>query len=1070
MSTEKLLYKIKQLEARNKELENQLSLVNSSKNAAVEYLINTAHSFTFIKDINLKYVCVNHTFCDLFKIPHDKIEGKTDYDIFPKDLAEKYSNDDKKVIETGKPLLVEEFTVDANKFDHGFTVSIRKIPCFDESGKIIGLCGLGFNFSEQKKTELIQKDETEEYEAINEELRETNEALFKEKGRAEESEAKFRSYIDNAPDGVFVVDEKGKYVEINQAACKMTGYREEELLKLSIPDLLQPGNVEEGMNSFQQLSRKGFIQRDLGYVTKSGEHRFWQVAAVKLSGTRFLGFTKDITERKQAEINLKESEEKYRMMFQFAGDAAQILQDRIFIDYNDKALSLLEGTKEQLTGLSPWDLSPPVQADGAESKQKANEKIQAALAGSPQQFEWQHMRLDGTIIDVEVSLTAIDIEKNICISIWRDISERKQAHKDLMQSEEKFRKLFESTSLPLCLINKKSTNLEINKKFETTFGYKKEEIPTINEWWDLAYPDPEYRKEAFDICAVVLNKAIKNKTDLEPTEYHVTCKNGDVLDMVILGSLIGSDWLLTFFDITERKQAEEKIIHSEEKYRQLVEGSLQGTIIAQNDPLRIAYASPPMKAISGYLPQEMEKFTPKEITELIYADDRKQFFEDFTDRLSGKQFNPRSTYRLYHKDGTIHWFELYGTFIQYKNEPAVQAAFIDVTDRMKAEIELLAAKEKAEEANKLKTEFLNNMSHEIRTPMNGIIGFSEMFDKPDISDEKRNYYAKIVQSSSHQLLRIIDDILEISTLETKQEKLNETEFCLNDLLMELFSIFNLKSKERNIPIYVKKALHDEQSYITTDKTKLNKILSNLIENAMKYTNEGMIEIGYFIENDFLKLFVKDTGIGISPKNHQLIFERFSQENKEITHKLGGLGLGLSISKENAQLLGGDITLESEKGKGSTFYVTIPNKPTQTGNDSTSKSFNGTREANDKYTILVAEDEEVNYLYLEVLFEDEMKGNYKLIHAINGVEAVDICTQNKNIDLVLMDIKMPIMNGHEATEKIKSLCPDIPIIAQTAYSTEFDKKLALKHGCDDFISKPLNKEKLIYLINKYLKVK
>ena len=394
----------------------------------------------------------------------------------------------------------------------------------------------------------------------------------------------------------------------------------------------------------------------------------------------------------------------------------------------------------------------------------------------------------------------------------------------------------------------------------------------------------------------------------------------------------------------------------------------------------------------------------------------------------------------------------------------------DITVQKKLERELIIAKDKAEAANRLKTEFLNNMSHEIRTPMNGIIGFSEMLDNPDISEEKRKYYSKIVQNSSHQLLRIIDDILEISTLETKQEKLNETEFCLNDLLMELFSIFNLKTKQRNIPFYLEKALDDDQCHIFSDKTKLNKIISNLLENALKYTSEGYIEFGYHIDNSNLILYVKDTGIGISPKNHEMVFERFSQEDKDVSRMHGGLGLGLSICKENAQLLGGSITLESEKGKGSTFTVTIPYKPGHIKMNNTKESVKITEKVNANYTILIAEDEEVNYLYLEVLVENETKGNFNLMHAKNGSEAVEICLSNNSIDLVLMDIKMPIMNGLEATEKIKEKLPKLPIIAQTAYSTETDKQLALHHGCNDFISKPINKEELFILISKYLNVK
>lgn len=240
--------------------------------------------------------------------------------------------------------------------------------------------------------------------------------------------------------------------------------------------------------------------------------------------------------------------------------------------------------------------------------------------------------------------------------------------------------------------------------------------------------------------------------------------------------------------------------------------------------------------------------------------------------------------------------------------------------------ELMKAKEKAEESEKLKTEFLNNISHEIRTPMNGIIGFSEILTSPDINPSERKRYSKILQSSSKQLLHIIDDILEISDLETKQEKLNESAFCLNEFLTELYAIFNLKTDKSKITFSLKKAPDDCKSKIISDKTKLHKILSNLLENAFRYTDSGTIELGCNISGDSLIIYVKDTGIGISSENHQTVFQRFSQEEPEISRKYGGLGLGLSIAKENANLLGGDITLESEKAKGSCFFVTIPYKP------------------------------------------------------------------------------------------------------------------------------------------------
>ncbi len=397
-------------------------------------------------------------------------------------------------------------------------------------------------------------------------------------------------------------------------------------------------------------------------------------------------------------------------------------------------------------------------------------------------------------------------------------------------------------------------------------------------------------------------------------------------------------------------------------------------------------------------------------------------------------------------------------------------AFLDITKSKHYENELIKAKELAEESNRLKAEFLNNMSHEIRTPMNGIMGFSELLDQPGLTQEKQIYYTRIIRNSSSQLLHIIDDILEISTLSIKQAKVDIDAFCLNDFLMELFSIFNLKASERKIPIYLTKGLPDNYSSIKTDKSKLSKILMNLIDNAIKYTNSGFIEIGYTCDKQDLQLYVRDTGIGIDPKNQTIIFERFTQEEKEISKKFGGLGLGLSIARENAELIGGTITLESKKGEGSTFYLNIPNS-VRTGQYAPDIDVGPDISVKDEktpgYRILVAEDEEVNYLYIETVLKDMPGAVIEIIHARNGQEAVQIFKDDTSIDLVLMDIKMPVMNGLDATSIIKELRPGTPVIAQTAYSTKVDKQKAIDAGCADFITKPIDRLELIELINKYL---
>lgn len=350
--------------------------------------------------------------------------------------------------------------------------------------------------------------------------------------------------------------------------------------------------------------------------------------------------------------------------------------------------------------------------------------------------------------------------------------------------------------------------------------------------------------------------------------------------------------------------------------------------------------------------------------------------------------------------------------------------------------------------------------------MNGIIGFSEMLEKPNLPTEKQKYYTKIIQNSSHQLLRVIDDILEISTLETRQISIHKENININDLLMELFSVFSVKAQESQTPIYLRKCLRDEESRIISDRTKLVKILSNLIENAIKFTYSGSIEIGCKIIRNKLNIYVKDTGIGISEENKSLIFERFSQGENELSQKQGGLGLGLSISKENAELLGGSIKLDSEIGKGSTFTLVIPYKAA-VGSGKEKKIPLTENSEKSVPLILIVEDEEMNYLFTEALLENEYDKKLNLLHAKSGEEAIQICKSRKNISLILMDIKMPGMNGYETTSIIKSQFPNIPVIAQTAYTMEAVKQKSLASGCDAFISKPLEKDALFRIINEYL---
>ncbi|WP_271766106.1 response regulator [Aquimarina algiphila] len=384
--------------------------------------------------------------------------------------------------------------------------------------------------------------------------------------------------------------------------------------------------------------------------------------------------------------------------------------------------------------------------------------------------------------------------------------------------------------------------------------------------------------------------------------------------------------------------------------------------------------------------------------------------------------------------------------------------------------ELNIAKERAEESNKLKTAFIHNISHEVRTPMNGIIGFSELINDPKITPEKQKEYSKIIIDSSNQLINIIDDIIEISKLETNQVEVRFEEMNLNDLLQKLFSNFQSKAILKNIAIYLNNSLTDDQGIILMDKLKINKILYNIIDNAIKFTNKGIIEISCEIIDNQILIKIIDTGIGIKPQDQELIFRNFSQSEKEVTKSYDGLGLGLSIALKNAKLIHGNISFTSMLNKGSTFKLTIPYQPIIDPNkDTVSDTSEVKMDIPIKQVILIVEDGDINFLFLKTILS-KMKGYKFVIHrAENGKEAVDICENNTLIDLVLMDIRMPIMDGYTATRKIKKMRPGLPIVAQTAYSTEEDIEKALEAGCDDFVSKPVDRKILKPIINKYFSV-
>jgi signal transduction histidine kinase/CheY-like chemotaxis protein/ligand-binding sensor domain-containing protein len=377
--------------------------------------------------------------------------------------------------------------------------------------------------------------------------------------------------------------------------------------------------------------------------------------------------------------------------------------------------------------------------------------------------------------------------------------------------------------------------------------------------------------------------------------------------------------------------------------------------------------------------------------------------------------------------------------------------------------ELLLAKNKAEESDRLKTAFLQNMSHEIRTPMNGILGFLELLREPDLDDINKNNYINIINDSGQRLLNTINDIIELSRIESNQLSISYSEVDITEMMNYHYNFFKLQAEEKGLKLKLSAKIQDKKAAVETDKKILDNILINLINNAIKFTKKGTVEFGNYLENDSMIFFVKDSGIGIPHDRLEAIFDRFVQADMKNTRTHEGSGLGLSIVKGYLELLNGSISVESEPGQGSTFRFSVPYQPVKIKPSDIIEKNEPEHSSKKKLTLLVVEDDENSYLFIKSILKN-FRANF--LHAVNGNDAVKFVKENPGISLVLMDIKMPELNGFDATRNIREFNSTIPIIVQSAYAFAAEKEEAFRAGCNDYITKPLNVKELIQLVRKY----
>jgi len=619
------------------------------------------------------------------------------------------------------------------------------------------------------------------------------------------------------------------------------------------------------------------------------------------------------------------------------------------------------------------------------------------------------------------------------------------------KKEEKYRVFIELAADAFFQGDQNGNFIEVNKSAIALTGYAKEELLKMNIS-DLFSKDMLAEKP--------LRYDLLKQGDIATSIRPITRRDGTSVIVEMNSRMLPDGTFQSIFrDITERIKAQETIKESEFRLARAERVAKTGNwkIILSSKTMVWSAGAGLIYGISG--------------NELSLEEIQKIPLPEYRQKLDGALYNlitKNETYDLEFKisrpsDGKIVDIHSIAEFDKENN--VVFGVVQDITERKLIEEILIISKEQAEESDRLKSAFLANMSHEIRTPMNGILGFAELLKEGSLTGEEQQEYIQIIEKSGKRMLGIINDIVDISKIEAGLMKLLIRESNINEQIHFLYTFFKPECESKGIQFSYKSSLSGEDAVINTDREKLFAILTNLLKNSIKYTSKGFIEFGYTLNKGFIEFYVKDSGIGISADRQEIIFERFIQA--DITDKMAqqGAGLGLSISKAYVKMLNGRIWVNSELGNGSVFYFTIPYHQPGKLIDSTADSLEMNDENNRfrKLKILIAEDDEISKMLIIILLKEFGKNFLK---AKNGFEAVDVCRNNPDIDLIMMDIKMPDMSGYEATRQIRTFNKNVFIIAQTAYGLSGDKEKALEAGCDEYISKPIVKEELFGIIQKH----
>jgi PAS domain S-box-containing protein len=916
----------------------------------------------------------------------------------------------------------------------------------------------------------------------------------------EESEKRFAAFMRYLPALVLIKDNELRPVYANEQYKKFfpvekwMGKTPEETFPSEIAIPMREYDMKAMENGYLSYEEKWTDDKGIEHVYETHKFRIERGEKEPYLGAIIL----DITLKRQVESALEREKELLESLITTIPDSIY------FKDINSKFLTINNSMAKQFglensadaIGKSDFDFFGKEHAGQAFEDEQKIISTGIPIIAKEEKETW----LDGHFSWVSTTKVPMRDEtgKNIGVmGISRDITTSKNAENALRISEERYKLVSELTSDYIYKIEvSESGQLSLNfvsDSFKTITGRELSQVNTMESWNSIIY------SEDLQLMNDFIHKLITTRKGGE-LEIRTYIKNNQLRWVNILAepilnkdrnsvqSIIGS-----IKDITQRKLAEEALQETEEIFRNFMEYS----------PVFVFFKDENIRAIklsSNYekmLGKTMEELLGKTMDELFPSELAKKMVEDDRRILEAGEF-------------VVVDEELNGryyTTIKYpiqidKNKRYLAGFTIDVTDKKIAEEslvkqnlaiekqneeyaslnkiyqlvneelsksndELITARNKAEESDRLKSAFLANMSHEIRTPMNAIIGFSDLVIDSNLPKEKLRLYTLTIKQRSYDLLTLINDILDISKIEAGQLILIEESGNVEDLITDVFNTYKMlwcESGKSAVNFNYIYGLSSDESKMMADFGRVRQILLNLVGNAFKFTRQGTITIGcQRKDHDFILFYVSDTGIGIKPEKQTVVFDRFRQAEELHSQLFGGTGLGLSISKGLTELMGGSIWLESEEGKGSTFYFTIPYKP-DTQITKKTEEHKKTKNNWKNKKILLVEDDEYNSEYLvEVLRETGIQ----VVLVGNGYDAIDMVKRDKSFNLVLLDIRLPDIEGFEVAIEMKKDQPDLPIIAQTAYASENHRLKSMEAGCNDYIAKPIQQDDLLSLIARYM---